>query len=35
MDFRALNAITTKDSFPIPIVDELIDELFGATYFKA
>jgi len=31
---RALNVITVKDIFHIPIADGLIDELYGACYFS-
>ncbi|XP_006582748.1 uncharacterized protein [Glycine max] len=34
VDFRSLNAVTVRDRFPIPTIDELLDELGQASWFS-
>jgi hypothetical protein len=33
VDFRKLNDITVKDSYPLPFIDETVDSVSGAMYF--
>lgn len=35
VDFRHLNALTIKNKYPLPIIDEILDELFGASWFTS
>lgn len=34
VDYRNLNMLTLKAKYPLPIIDELLDELTGASWFS-
>ena len=34
LDFRALNAISTKDVYPLPLVEDCLDTLTGSQWFS-
>ena len=33
VDYRALNKLTVKNRYPLPRIDDLLDQLYGARYF--
>ena len=33
IDYRGLNIVTIKNKYPLPLIDELFDQLNGAKYF--
>ena len=33
MDYRRLNDLTIKNRFPMPLIEEIIAELAGSSYF--
>ena len=34
VDYRALNKVTVKNSYPLPRIDDLFDPLAGAKFFS-
>ena len=35
VDYKALNAVTIKDKYPLPNYEDLTDQLAGAKYFSS
>ena len=35
LDYRALNAVTIKDRYPLPNHEDLADQLAGAKFFSS
>ena len=35
VDYRALNKVTVSNRYPLPRIDEMLDQLHGAKYFSS
>jgi hypothetical protein len=35
LDYRAVNAITKRNVFPLPRIDDLLDRLQGVSHFRS
>ena len=35
VDYRILNEVTVKDTYPLPLVDDLLDYVSGASVFSS
>lgn len=35
VDYRRLNALSTKNKYPLPVIEDLLDELHGAQWFTS
>jgi hypothetical protein len=34
MDYHALNEVTIKNTYPLPRIDDMFDQLYGACVFS-
>ena len=34
VDYRKLNKVTRKDSYPLPRIDDILDQLSGSKWFS-
>jgi Reverse transcriptase (RNA-dependent DNA polymerase) len=34
VDYRKLNEVLVKNKYPVPVIDDLLDQLHGANYFS-
>ena len=35
MDYRAINNVSAKDAYPLPLMEECVDALSGSVFFSS